>query len=168
MIDNPTNLQDVCEFIKKKFKVNWKFEIVKNGDVIQVNNFDEVKDNGFVEFVIYYPNLNTPYKASFDINSSSFKLISKEANDYGDGYYYSVARDLSLDWINFQCQKYGEDAKAFCFDSLDKERMKKIAKFRSKKAELLRQLDELEEESKKAKAYYEILKSNVKTSNFNK
>lgn len=164
MTENLTTTQDLRKFIRSKFKLNWNFEILNNGVLTTVVNFSEIEQAGAVEFILYDPSSKERYKAIFNVNTVNFELLTKESNDYHDGFYYSVSRDLSADWISFECEKYGEDMQAICFDALDQKRMKKIACSNKKRAELLRQIEALNEQDKNTRAYYDILKSKIGTS----
>lgn len=168
MTNNYTTLDDVKKFIKSKLNYTWNGTVCKGGHLICVKDFNQLASMGAC----------TPLFGAFEteflqptclrVSTTKFQVITAEMNDFCDGYEYDISADHSVDWMKYQCDKYGDEFRFLCLAEIEENRMADAKKFDRAKSGLIRKMIELENEAKFRDEQYAILKSEISTSGLKK
>ena len=105
-------LEDICDFLKRKFALNWNYEVwdKKSGEKRQVTieDFDYSGMYSTTDLAIFDKSENS---YALDVYLSDFKFITykDEPNVMGSGSTTYVNKDLSYSWIDYLLHTHGEE-----------------------------------------------------------
>lgn len=160
LTNNYTTLDDVKRFIKGKLGRTWAGAVCVNGELIDVENFEQLAE---IEMCKPIFEGTKSYGEHFRISTTKFQLITQEYNDVGDGFEYDMFADYSKDWMKYQCSKYGDEFKTLCLEQLDVERCLIKRDIAKRKDGLKFRLEELEKEERRIDEAYTVLKGDIST-----
>lgn len=143
-------LSDVNEFIGKHVNSNlsWDGNVLLKPEeedcpVVKLRSFGNLSDVGKVALNLKSKNGYPHFVPYFQITTCCFQMYQK---DFLKQDSYQLFRDLSPEWVKFQCDKYGDEFKDFCKSRIKQSRDADLRLVNLKIQELRAQMEALKEE----------------------